>query len=111
MNYKHVIFCFEFTVNLIFGYICHETSNLGLPFDRIYWLVQGGKQLVKVHFRPKDGQPYVGSLPLWVDAKTNSPPYLELELRGEGQFPNIKFDVHECILPPVSVLRVTVSFE
>lgn len=55
---------------------------------------------MKVMFSPKDSRVYEAKVPLYLDDNTTQPYYL-VHVRGEGQYPRLKFDTRECIMPPV----------
>lgn len=50
---------------------------------------------------PRDAKVYDAIFPVYLD-NDRSAPYLSLEVTGTGLFPRIRFDVRECVLPPVS---------
>lgn len=56
--------------------------------------------MMKVMFSPKDSRIYEAKVPLYLDDNTTQPYYL-VHVRGEGQYPRLKFDTRECIMPPV----------
>jgi len=62
--------------------------------------LQNARCLVKVKFSPKDSRIYEAKVPLFLGGNTAQPYYL-VDVRGEGQYPRLKFDTKECIMPPV----------
>jgi len=62
--------------------------------------LQNARCLVKVKFSPKDSRIYEAEVPLFLGGNTAQPYYL-VDVRGEGQYPRLKFDTKECIMPPV----------
>ena len=62
--------------------------------------LQNARCLVKVKFSPKDSCIYEAKVPLFLGGNTTQPYYL-VDVRGEGQYPRLKFDTKECIMPPV----------
>jgi len=62
--------------------------------------LQNARCLVKVKFSPKDSRIYEAKVPLFLGGNTAQPYYL-MDVRGEGQYPRLKFDTKECIMPPV----------
>ena len=64
--------------------------------------LQNARCLVKVRFSPKDSRIYEAKVPLFLGGNTTQPYYL-VDVRGEGQYPRLKFDTKECILPPVPI--------
>ncbi|DBA78771.1 TPA: putative protein fap47 [Trebouxia sp. C0004] len=63
-------------------------------------LAKNARCLVKVKFSPKDSRIYEAKVPLFLGGNTAQPYYL-VDVRGEGQYPRLKFDTKECIMPPV----------
>ncbi|MEW5311269.1 MAG: hypothetical protein WDW38_002999 [Sanguina aurantia] len=55
---------------------------------------------VGLRFMPRDAKVYDAIFPVYLD-NDRSAPYLSLEVTGTGLFPRIRFDVRECVLPPV----------
>ena len=62
--------------------------------------MQNARCLVKVKFSPKDSRIYEAKVPLYLGGNTAQPYYM-VDVRGEGQYPRLKFDTKECIMPPV----------
>ncbi|KAK9828703.1 hypothetical protein WJX72_001600 [[Myrmecia] bisecta] len=63
-------------------------------------LVQGASCTARILFSPKDDRSYSARLPLFLDGNL-AQAYLEIDLKGEGQYPRLTFDVNEVILPAV----------
>ncbi|KAL0021413.1 hypothetical protein WJX79_003538 [Trebouxia sp. C0005] len=63
-------------------------------------LAKNARCLVKVKFSPKDSRIYEAKVPLFLGGNSAQPYYL-VDVRGEGQYPRLKFDTKECIMPPV----------
>ena len=62
--------------------------------------MQNARCLVKVKFSPKDSRIYEAKVPLILGGNTTQPYYM-VDVRGEGQYPRLKFEPKECIMPPV----------
>ena len=62
--------------------------------------LQHAKCLLKFKFSPKDSRIYEGKFPLFLGGNAAQPYYM-VDVRGEGQYPRLKFDRKECIMPAV----------
>ena len=94
VNALHVTYC---ALCYTYPSTCQETRC------KVYVChMQNGRCLVKVRFSPKDSRIYEAKVPLFLGGNTTQPYYL-VDVRGEGQYPRLKFDTKECILPPVPI--------